>query len=95
MHSANSGNKPFTMTLRCKRLLLIYKDSGSSKFGTATIKVDGKLVKTADPQLIKWTHCHASILFSEPESSLHTIEIAMADGHSDKCFTILGFGVVE
>lgn len=95
MHKADNGGMPFTMSLRCKRLLLIFKDSGSSAFGTATIKVDGKLVKTADPQLIKWTHCHASILFSEPESSLHTIEIAMADGHSDKCFTILGFGVVE
>ncbi|MHA7966541.1 SGNH/GDSL hydrolase family protein [Paenibacillus sp. CAU 1782] len=95
MHRADSRNAPFIMTLRCKRLLLIYKDSGSSEFGTAEISVDGKLVKKADPQLIKWTHCHASILINETVSDLHTVEIAMADGHTDKCFTILGFGVVD
>ncbi|MNR59904.1 hypothetical protein D3C85_1812640 [compost metagenome] len=83
------------MTLRCKRLLLVYKDSGSSAFGPADISVDGSLVRTADPQQIKWTHCHASLLLNEAESALHTVEIAMADGHADKCFTILGFGVVE
>lgn len=95
MHRADSGDAPFIMTLRCKRLLLVYKDSGSSAFGPADISVDGKLVRTADPQQIKWTHCHASLLLNEAGSALHTIEIAMADGQSDKCFTILGFGVVE
>ncbi len=95
MRKADSGDVPFTMTLRCKSLLLIYKDSGSNEFGTVEITVDGHLVTTANPQQIKWTHCHALLLINEPEEAQHTVEIAMAAGHADKCFTILGFGVVN
>lgn len=94
MHTADSGKHSFKMTFRSKSLILVYKDSGSREFGTAKIWVDGKLKKTADPLEVNWTHCNAVILYNDPNSEEHSVEIEMAEGHEDKRFTILGFGYV-
>ncbi|UPK41380.1 SGNH/GDSL hydrolase family protein [Paenibacillus pabuli] len=96
----NTGENPgeaksFKLHLRCKRLLIIFKDSGSDEFGTARIKVDGVFVKQADPHEVNWTRCHAMLLINEKHVSEHRVEIEMADGHEDKRFTILGFGYVD
>lgn len=95
MHAGESSGDHFKLTITSKRLLLVYKDSGSSEFGSAEIWVDGKHVKDADPHEVNWTHCSAVILYNEPVASEHTIEIRMAAGHELKRFTILGFGYVE
>lgn len=92
MHTAEAGDAPFRMTLRSKRLILVYKDSGDAAFGSANIGVDGKMVRVADPHQVNWTHCHAVILYNERESAEHTVEITMADGQQNRRFTILGFG---
>lgn len=92
MHTAETGDAPFRMTLRSKRLILVYKDSGGAEFGSANIWVDGKRIGEADPHQVNWTHCHAVLLYNERESAEHTVEIKMADGQQDKRFTILGFG---
>lgn len=85
----------FNISLQCKRLILIFKDSGSDEFGTADIRVDGVLVRKVDPRKINWTHCHALLLLDEEQVREHSIEIDMAEGHEHKCFTILGFGYVD
>lgn len=97
MHTGQNvtGHASFKLILRSKRLILVFKDSGRADFGTANIRVDGALVRTADPHLVNWTHCHAVILYDEEHSREHTVEIAMAEGHEDKRFTILGFGFVD
>ncbi|MBT2770854.1 SGNH/GDSL hydrolase family protein [Halomonas sp. ISL-60] len=97
MHIGGSGSEAdsFKMILQSKRLILVFKDSGSDEFGIANIKVDGELVRTADPHQIHWTHSHAMLLFNEKDAREHTIEIEMAEGHEDKRFTILGFGYVD
>ncbi|GIP17342.1 hypothetical protein J40TS1_29840 [Paenibacillus montaniterrae] len=95
MHTAEAGNESFKLKLKSRSLLLVYKDSGSNDFGRADIFVDGKLVQTADPRIINWTHCHATILYNEPEAREHTIEIQMAPGDEHKRFTILAFGYVS
>ena len=89
------GNAPFVMKLPCKALLRVSMYSGSAEFGKADIYVDGEKVLEFDPRQVGWTHCHASILFTEEETKEHTIEIKMASGDEDKLFTILGFGYVE
>lgn len=94
MHTAESGGGHFTMTIRSKRLILVFKDSGSSDFGSAEVWVDGKHKLTADPHEVNWTHCNAVILYDEQESREHTVEIGMAAGSEHKRFTILGFGYV-
>jgi len=92
MHTAETGGEPFKMTITCRSLVLVYKDSGSSAFGKADIYVDGEYAKTEDPHVINWTHCNAVLLVREDESRPHTIVIRMAPGDEDKQFTILGFG---
>ena len=94
MHTPSSGNDSFKMTIRSKGLMLVFKDSGSSEFGRAEVYVDGEHVLTADPHIVNWTHCNPVILYQEEEAREHTIEIKMAPGDEDKCFTILGFGYV-
>ena len=87
------GSAPFKMTLTCKRLLLIFKDSAAASHGTAEVYVDGKKVLDADPHVNGWTHCNAVILVNETESRKREVLIKMKDGDEDKKFTILGFGV--
>ncbi|MDR9855156.1 SGNH/GDSL hydrolase family protein [Paenibacillus sp. VCA1] len=94
MHTAESGNLGFKMTIQSRRLILVFKDSGNHDFGTANIWVDGQLKRTADPHQVNWTHCNAVLLYDEEDVREHTVEIAMAEGNEDKRFTILGFGYV-
>ncbi|WP_349654899.1 GDSL-type esterase/lipase family protein [Neobacillus sp. DY30] len=93
MHTALSGDVSFKMRIKSSSLILIYKDSASIEFGKADIFVDGQYVLTADPHENKWNHCHAVILFQEEHTMERQIEIKMASGYEEKCFTILGFGV--
>jgi len=92
MHTNSSGKENFRMIIKCCSLILVFKDSGSSAFGTADILVDGHLVKTANPHENNWTHCNPVILFQNEGCAKHTVEIKMASDNEDKCFTILGFG---
>jgi len=92
MHTPKSGNESFRLTINSRSLLLVFKDSGRMDFGKADIYVDNKLVLTADPLAVGWTHCNAVILYKEESSREHQIEIKMIADSQDKYFTILGFG---
>ena len=91
-----AGDKPFSMKITCKALLVVSKDThdrvGSGK---AVVTVDGKEVLTIDPPAVGWTHCNAQLLFSEKETKEHEVVISMVPGLEDKKLTILGFGYVE
>lgn len=87
-------NTPFTLSINCSRLLLIFKDAGETETGRAEVYVDGKHVLTADPLKNGWIHCNTVILFSENRTRQHTVEIHPAIGDEKKKFTILGFGYV-
>lgn len=95
MRTASSGNASFKLTLSCRSLILVFKDSGNSDFGKAEVVVDGKPVLVADPHLINWTHCNAVLLVRGEETKDHEVEIRMAAGEEDKSFTVLGFGYVK
>jgi len=82
----------FTMTITCKDLLLVYKDSGDPAFGTAEVLVDGEVTRTINPLEIGWTHCNAVIVYTGEEAKEHQVEIRMLAGEEKKKFTILGFG---
>lgn len=93
MHTASSGNDSFRVTVKSKYLVVVFKDSGNNDFGKADVIVDGRHFKTLDPHDNNWTHCNPVILYQEDTSKEHKVEIKMAEGSEDKCFTILGFGV--
>ncbi len=89
------GAEPFRMKINCRALLLVSKDSGNVNSAKVKVSVDGREVLAADPREVGWTHCNAQILFSEPESKEHLVELCVIPGDEDKLFTILGFGFVE
>lgn len=84
--------EPFQMTIECKDLLLVYKDSGDHSFGTAEVLVDGAVAKSIDPLEVGWNHCNAVIIHNGENVKMHSVEIRMAAGNEQKNFTILGFG---
>lgn len=93
--SQENAGKPFSLDITCTALLLIYKDSGSSSVGRASVTVDGKKVLEADPHVNGWTHCNPVICFRNAEKKQYHVEVSMLPGDEDKEFTILGFGYVE
>lgn len=86
--------KPFEMTIECKALVLVYKDSGAIDTGKADIYVDGEKSLTADPHINGWVHCNPVIVFSEETAHRHMVRIQMSRGDEQKKFTILGFGII-
>lgn len=95
MHTASSSKESFKLTITSKSLFLVYMDSGSSDVGKAEVYVDGNYRRIIDPKEIGWLHANAVLIYSEEIVAEHEVEIRMADGDEDKCFTILGFGYTE
>ena len=95
MHMEGAGQEDFVLTVESKSLVLIYKDSGNSFFGSAEVYVDGVYLKTLNPHEVNWTHCNPVILYREDTSGKHEVRLRMAEGDQDKFFTILGFGIVK
>jgi len=93
-HTSDSGDESFNMQLSCKKLLIVFKDSGDSSFGMVNVYINHKLVKQLDAHEVKWNHCHTVLLIDEQQSHTYHVEIKMAEGHEHKSFTILGFGYV-
>lgn len=88
-HTGGEGTQSFQMTLCCKDLMIVYKDSGNQSFGTARVLVDGKPARTINPLEVGWNHCNAFIILNSDVAAEHTVEIELED--NDKSFTILGF----
>lgn len=84
----------FELRMKCKALLLIFKDSGEVNVGRAEVFVDGEHRLTADPHINNWQHCNAVIVLNEEQSADHVVRIEVAPEDRDKRFTILGFGYV-
>lgn len=91
MCTEETGDKPFVLRVKSPYLLVISKDSGDPKFGSAEIYVDGELSLTADPRATGWNHSNAQIAYRGKEDTWHTVEIRCPKGES-KRFTIQGFG---
>ena len=93
MYAGNAEQpESFTMTMECKDLLLVYKDSGDPAYGTAEVLVDGRVTRIINPLEVGWNHCNAVIVHTGEEVAEHAVEIRMAAGEEKKKFTILGFG---
>ncbi len=95
MRPVGASDEDFVLTAEGRSLLIIFKDSGSTSFGKADVFVDGAYLKTLNPHENNWTHCNPVILYREDIPVKHEVRIRMAEGNQDKCFTILGFGIVK
>lgn len=85
----------FEMTITCKSLVLVFKDSGENDAAKAEVYVDGNWVRTADPYVNGWLHCNPLVIIKGSESKEHTVRIQVSEGDEEKKCTILGFGYVE
>lgn len=95
MYEGDKNQSSFKMTISCKALLLVFKDSGETDVAKAKVFVNGKYILTADPHENGWVHCNPIIIINEKTSNEHNVEISIVDDDKDKKFTILGFGYVE
>lgn len=93
MHAGDGEDAPYRMTIFCKDLLLVYKDSGDQKFGRAQVWVDGVKTRTIDPVEVGWNHCNAVIVYRADTAAEHVVEVRMEE--KEKCFTVLGWGYTK
>lgn len=89
----NCSCPAFEMEIECKALLVVFKDSGSNKWGKADVYVDNNKVLTFNPLKNGWVHCNPVLILNEKESAKHSVRIQVED--KEKKLTILGFGYVE
>ena len=94
--AGGTEGSPFTMTLTCKSLIMVYKNANNDSFGTAEVYVDGKLQKAyAGHEEGGWNNCMIVMIIDEAVTAKHTVEIKMAEDDKDKAFTILAFGYAK
>lgn len=95
-YDGTNTDKPyFEMSITCKALVLVFKDSGENNVAKADIYVDGKYVRTADPYVNGWLHCNPMLIINESTSGSHFVRIEIDKADREKKCTILGFGYVE
>lgn len=90
-----SGTESLTFTANCKNLLLAYRAVNDENFGAIDIYVDGEKVKTINGNTGSWGQSVTDLIFSNPTSTEHKIEIKMAEGSENKKFTITCMGYTE
>ena len=90
-----SGTKSLTFTAYCKNLLLAYRAVNDATYGEIDIYVDGVKVKTINGNTGSWGQSVTELIFSNPTSAEHKMEIKMAEGNEDKKFTITCMGYTE
>lgn len=95
MKAAEGGDSPFQMDVEARIILIVFKDSADKNTGKADVYVDGKKTYYANPSEVGWTHCNVAICHRSEDSSMHHVEVRMAEGSEEKKFTILGFGIVK
>ena len=91
MHT--TGSESFTATVNCKTLMILYKASNSTNYGSADLYIDGVKKKTLNCyESSGWNNAKVDVVFTNTTSATHTIELKMADGSESKSFTLLGLG---
>ena len=95
MHEAGTAPESFKMTISCKDLLLVYKDSGDPAFGCVDVWVDGQQTRSINPLEVGWNHCNAVIVYQGAVCAEHEVELRLNPADGSKHFTVLGFGYTQ
>lgn len=93
MHTSLSGSDSLKITLTCKTLMLVYKQSSQTAFGKADLYIDGKKKGTIDCYNSSgWNNGAVYVALTEDAAKSHDIELKMADGNENKNFTLMAIG---
>lgn len=90
--AAVGGTDPMVFQLDCRYLTIAFKQERSRNCGTAEVWVDGKLEKSLPGYADNAWGNVVTELLDLGESTVHTIELRMAEGDADKTFTLLDVG---
>lgn len=89
MYAGDGSNEAFKMKVKCKKILLDYKQSPSEAFGTAVVTIDGKPVAEYNGYgKGAWNNSMIVLLLDEEESKVHELVVQMKSGDEKKKFTI-------
>lgn len=93
MHTSASGSDSLKITVTCKTLMLVYKQSSATSYGKADLYVDGAKKDTLDCYNASgWNNGKVYVALTEEEAKSHDIELKMADGDENKNFTLMAIG---
>lgn len=93
MHTSKTGSDSFKVTLTCKTLMLVYKQSSQTAFGKADLYIDGTKKGTINCYNSSgWNNGAVYVALTEEEAKSHDIELKMADGDENKSFTLMAIG---
>ena len=94
-HSSKDPAEPLRLTFTFKKLLIAWRAVASDNYGEAEIVVDGKVKRTLRGGEGKWGQSEVILVWDAKEALPHTLEIRMADGSENKCFTITAIGYTD
>lgn len=93
MHKTTSGSDSLKVTLTCKTLMFVYKQSSATNFGKADLYIDGVKKTTINCYNASgWNNGAVYVALTETEAKSHNIELKMAEGEENKNFTLMAIG---
>ena len=88
-----SGDESFKARVNCSNMMIAYKLTSNSEYGTAELYVDGVLKETMTAyDTSGWNNASVRVVFDDDDIAEHDIEIRMAKGNENKKFTIYAIG---
>lgn len=92
-HSSEDSSDSFILKTECKNMMLVYKESSSSKAGSIDVYIDGRLSQTINSYSEGgWNNAVPILILDEEDSIEHTFEFRMSEGSEEKEFSILALG---
>lgn len=93
MHTSTSGSDSLKITVTCKTLMLVYKQSSATTYGKADLYIDGVKKTTLNCYNASgWNNGAVYVALTEEEAKSHDIELKMAEGQENKNFTLMAIG---
>lgn len=93
MHTSTSGSDSLKITVTCKTLMFVYKQSSATSYGKADLYIDGNKKTTINCyNKSGWNNGAVYVALTEGEAKSHEIELKMADGEESKNFTLMAIG---
>ncbi len=93
MHTSTSGEDPLHIKVNCKTLMLVYKQSSETTYGSADLYIDGVKKSTLNCYNASgWNNGKVYVALTEEEAASHDIKLSMSEGSENKKFTLLAIG---